>query len=105
MTTTNEITIIFDNGGRITLQVGEGKDRYQHAYDYAVHCANDIRRLLAGESTDDWDGNEVEYWIELTAEEFYNGDYKIMDAKDVIDFNPESTDWHNIRELHAALAN
>ena len=43
--------------------------------------------------------------MELTAEEFYNGDYKIMDAEDVIAFNPESTDWHNIRELHAALAN
>ena len=40
--------------------MGEGKDRYQHAYDYPIHCANDIRRLLAGESTDDWDGNEAE---------------------------------------------
>jgi hypothetical protein len=105
MTTTKDITIVFDNGGGITLQVGEGDDRYQHAYDNADHCAIDIRRLLAGESTYGWDGNEAGNWMELTAEEFYNGDYKIMDAEDVIDFNPDSTDWHNLRELHAALAN
>ena len=34
----NDITIICDNGGRITLQIINGDQRYQHMYDTAEQC-------------------------------------------------------------------
>lgn len=98
-TTKKDITIICDNGGGITLQVGD----YQHTYDDAKHCANDIREILAGESTYDWDGNEAEYWINPTAEQISNGGYRVFDLDGIISVDPESIGWHNIRELHNAM--
>jgi len=49
--------MLFDNGGGILLIT----DSYCHSYDRAGDAAQDVAELLAGASTDNWDGNQPEY--------------------------------------------
>lgn len=49
--------ILFDNGGGALLLT----DDFAHSYDYADQLATDVRELLSGADTADWDGNEPEY--------------------------------------------
>jgi len=52
--TTKTFTILFDNGGGITLIA----DEYCHHYDRADWAAEDVRRLLDGADPSNWDSNE-----------------------------------------------
>jgi hypothetical protein len=49
--------MLFDNGGGILLLT----DSYCHAYDRAGDAAQDVAEILAGASTENWDGNQTEY--------------------------------------------
>jgi len=51
--------IIFDNGGGTTLQTDSG---YRHHYGEASQAAEDVKILLAGGDTGNWDGNEADDW-------------------------------------------
>jgi hypothetical protein len=52
-----DFDVIFDNGGGTTLQTDDG---FAHYYDDAAQAANDVKVLLDGGDTSDWDGNEEE---------------------------------------------
>ena len=57
-------SVIFDNSGGITLQhpAGGGRKRFSHHYydgfNYEQRAAGDVKILLGGGDTADWDGND-----------------------------------------------
>ena len=103
----NEINVIADNGGGVTLQVIDDRGyKYQHSYEDVNQCAADIKEALAGADVSNWDGNEVsdendEYWLITSDYQISNGGYReIMAVKSVADF-ADWTDsgWHNCNAL------
>ena len=71
--------VFFDNGGGITLQL----KRYCHHYDDPIQAADDVRQLIAGADTADWDGNDPEGRIVYDLETEMNGGYKWHDQDEV----------------------
>jgi hypothetical protein len=52
-----KVKAIFDNGGGITLQLG---DNYAHYYDNPEQAAEDYKIYIQDGNADGWDGNEEE---------------------------------------------
>ncbi len=69
---TAKFAVVFFNGGSITLQTAS----YCHNYDDPAQAANDVRELLDGSNTEDWDGNEPEYRLTYDYEVERNGGYR-----------------------------
>jgi len=98
--------IILDNGGGITLQMGD----YGHYYDDADQAANDIASWLGNADTSDWEGCEDEA-VELdpTDEQVANGGYRMFQLDRDVDTMLRLArevgvcDWVNAQELSAAL--
>ena len=61
----NKFEMLFDNGGGILLLT----DSYCHSYDRPTWAADDAAKLLDGESTKAWDGNQPEYRRDRHAED------------------------------------
>ena len=100
------LEVVFDNGGGITVQC----DRFAHWYNDggATQAADDVKALLAGESPDKWDGNDDAVRIDYTGAQISNGSVKVMSADDlrteIADgVSPIETSWHNIGDFLVAL--
>jgi hypothetical protein len=90
--------IIFDNGGGITLQLG---DEFAHFYQDAAQAAEDLKSFLEDPDTSDWEGHEEEAMdCEPTDEEIRNGGYRVY--RDVEDLQPNSG-WRNEEDFCAAF--
>lgn len=63
--------VIFDNGGGTTLQTA----KFVHHYAEGCDCAREVRRLIAGENTDGWEGNEPEARLTYDYDAERNGGY------------------------------
>lgn len=72
--------VIFDNGGGTTLQTA----RFVHHYEEGCDCAADVRRLIAGENTADWEGNEPIGRMSYNHDEERNGGYCWHYREDVL---------------------
>lgn len=78
---TRTIKIIADNGGGLTLQIVEGKLRYQHTYTDANQCAYDVSAAInEPDAVADWDNNESEDWVEIDLENIRNGGYRVYNG-------------------------
>jgi hypothetical protein len=108
----NEINVIADNGGGITLQViNDNGSKYQHTHDDADQCATDIKAALAGDNAArDWDGNEVSddddsAWLISTDDQIRNGGYReVLGVTSVSDFEDwDDCGWGNCTALAKAL--
>ena len=76
----NKFEMLFDNGGGILLLTNS----FCHSYERPTWAADDASKLLDGESTRAWDGNQPEYRRERhaeddlinhnTAQSIYNGE-------------------------------
>lgn len=81
----DELEVIIDNGGNLTIQC----DEFVHAYDgstnekIAEQAATDVAALLRGEDPSDWDGNEPEHRISYTYDQVRNGGYDVLDLGDL----------------------
>lgn len=81
----NNIEVIIDNGGGLTVQC----DAFVHAYDgssdekIAKQSAHDVAKLLRGEDPSDWDGNEPDCRIDYTHDQLRNGAYWVLDNDDL----------------------
>lgn len=53
---TDDAVIVFDNAGFITLVI---YGQYQHTYESAKQCAEDVAAYIADKNTAGWDGNEL----------------------------------------------
>lgn len=109
---TNEINVIADNGGGITLQViNDNGTKYQHTHDDAAQCAIDINAALAGDNAArDWDGNEVSdeddsAWLIASDDKIKNGGYReLLGVESLADFADWiDSGWGNCNDLAAAL--
>jgi len=93
------LEVVFDNGGGITVQ----GDVYAHYYDDARQAATDTHALLHGADPGDWDGNDSTARVNWTAEDAANGGYKVYSAVEVVRLTPTSG-WRNIDDFANALA-
>jgi hypothetical protein len=97
-------TIIFDNGGGATLQLGGWAHYYKNNMEQA---ADDYKTYMQDGSTDGWDGNEPESLeFEPAMDDIRNGGYKAFNQDDIAKMvtDPDfETGWHNIREFIEAL--
>lgn len=92
----NEIYIIADNGGGITMQITDADGyKYQHYYCDISQCAGDIKSALAGDSASGWDGNEISDWLIPSGI-----GYKTMIVESLADLADWSdSSWGNCRSL------
>lgn len=89
--------VFFDNGGGVTVQTSN----FAHYYLSAKSAAADVKRLLAGESTEDWEGNEPENRIE-NIDHVHNTHYKVYNTHDIQEIliaGKIISSWHNVREF------
>lgn len=105
----DNIQIICDNGGGITLQIESGDRRYQHHYcggpqDDAAQCAECIADYVQGSEFDAWDGNQVEEygWLDPSYDEQRNGAYRVLTIAGVLACSDEDS-WRNVRDLKEQL--
>ena len=84
-------TIIFDNGGGITLQF----KNYCHYYDDVAQAVNDFKQYLQDGNTNGWDGNEPEQKIIIDDNQIANGGYQIYSITDIL-HQKEETGWCNV---------
>lgn len=69
-------SIILDNAGTITLQLG---GLFAHSYDSADQAALDLATWLADADTSDYEGHEADALdCDPTAEEIRNGGYRVV---------------------------
>lgn len=97
-----DMQVIFDNGGGITLVTED----YCHNYDDGAHAGGDVKLLLDGGNTSDWDGNEPAMRIEVEQDDVRNGGYRVYDADDirkVIETGTIESSWGNVKDFFAAL--
>ena len=66
-----KFSVIFDNGGGTTLQTA----KFCHNYDTGAQAAVDVKVLLDGGNTSDWDGNEPSCRMAYDYNEARNGGY------------------------------
>lgn len=99
--------IILDNGGGITLQMGE----WAHYYQDGASAAEDLAAWLANPDTSDWEGHEEEAAsLEPTQDEIRNGGYRVIRLDRGVDTlaslagEVAPTGWGNSNDLSAALA-
>lgn len=94
----DKVTVIFDNGGGITLQVTDVNSRYQHTYSDVAQAVKSAREAhLDKPEYADWDSNEAaEAWIEPTAQEISAGAYRVFDEMTDFDVKLSPTGWKNI---------
>ena len=75
-----DFTVIFDNGGSITLQT----EQWNHTYADAAQAGRDAKDLLAGEDPSDWDGDDpTAARMTCTDEDVRNGGARKMEEIDV----------------------
>lgn len=96
--------IICDNGGGITLQLGN----WAHFFDgqpgngpsEAAECLRDYLRMG---STDDWEGHEADAAeLDPARAEIETGGYRVYQSIVAVLDDGESG-WHNVRDLAASL--
>ena len=101
--------VIFDNGGGTMLQTEDG---FVHHYDYPDQAAEDVKVLLDGGNTSDWEGNEVEYGVmEYDCDTERNGGYRWHTARmvreivsrGVLNYGDDGAGWHNAEEFYRTL--
>jgi len=95
--------VIFNNGGGVSLQIGE----HGYHYDDPATAARDWE-LSVDESPEGWDGDDPEVAaLDPSIDEIRNGAYLVCDAEDVDKLVATMADdewWgHNVREFVEAL--
>ena len=109
--TTDEIcailaTVIFDNAGGITLQIGDWAHWYGGFDGYIEQAAEDYKAYLDDGNTDGWDGHEDDAAsLDPSYDDIRNGGdrgYFDADITDLIADDDLDT-WGNIMDFVAAL--
>ena len=103
----SEGKIILDNGGGITLQMGE----FAHYYDDPKHAARDLADWLEDADTSTWDGHEEEAAeCSPTGDDIRNGGYRVIrldrdvDTLESLSQETKAVGWGNAGDMSDALA-
>jgi hypothetical protein len=98
----NDLLVICDNGGSITIQC----DKYAHTYDDAADVAYDLCLIFSGHDTSAWDGNNDHDRIASVYDDGYSV-YTQRDLHDLALVDPTDFDgsenWANENALHREL--
>jgi hypothetical protein len=98
-----EGTIIFDNGGGITVQL----PNFAHSYNDPEQAARDIADYLSDGTTDGWEGHEDDAAeLDPTTEQVHNGGYRIYTMVDVVEIIKDTereSSWGNINDFCSVL--
>ena len=95
-------TVIFDNGGGITLQLGD----WAHWYNDPEQAAEDYKAFLEDGNTSDWEGHEEDAAeLDPSDDDIRNGGYRVFNDADIADMiNDDNLDtWGNIMDFCKAL--
>ena len=100
----NNLVVILDDGGGITVQC----DGYVHNYDDVHEAARAVKAILDGaDPAAEWDGNNPDDRIEWTSEDVWNGAYRVYGEGDLRTAMASDQDisvgWHNERNFLASL--
>jgi hypothetical protein len=99
----NKGTIIFDNGGGITVQLPD----FAHWYNDPTQAARDIADYLSDGTTDGWEGHEDDAAeLDPTDDQIRNGGYRVYSIPDIVDLAHDpgrGTSWGNIDDFCDAL--
>lgn len=98
----NNVRVIFDNGGGITLQLGG----WSCWYNEPKNAARDYYQYLQDRNTDGWEGHDEDSAaLDPAIDEINNGGYRIYNSEEISDEvkNDESTGWDNIDEFYLAI--
>jgi len=93
-------TLIFDNGGSLTLQLN---NTYAHWYQNMNQAAEDLKAYIKDGNTEGWDGHEEDQ-LELDPEyeQIQNGGYRVYSLEDIIAMTEEeyvNSGWGNVRDF------
>jgi len=99
-------TLIFDNGGGLTLQLN---NTYAHWYQNMNQAAEDLKAYIKDKNTEYWDGNEEES-MELNPQydQIQNGGYRVYSLEDIVFITEEEymdSGWGNVRDFCIAYHN
>jgi hypothetical protein len=99
-------TVIFGNGGGVTVQLTNGSESWAHYYDNDLRAAaGDVHAALFSGTFDHYDGDEADaHECAPTAEEIRNGGYRVERFDTFAQYedfclSDHSESWGNIREL------
>lgn len=99
--------LIFDNGGGLTLQLGDWA-HYYGGYDGCIEqAAEDIINYINNGNTDGWDGHEEEAAeLDPTYDEIRNGGYRVYTISEIIEKSKkiDGTGWYNIDRFCVTLS-
>ena len=98
----DNVRVIFDNGGGITLQLGE----WACWYNVPKDAARDYYQYLQDGNTDGWEGHDEDSTaLDPTIDEINNGGYRIYNKEEISNEvqNENSTGWDNIDEFCLAI--
>jgi len=91
-----DTTLIFDNGGGVTLRL-DGK--WAHWFDNMEQAANNYLLYMENGITNDWEGHEQdELDFGWSIDDIRNNSYRIYFHEDILKeiANEDSTGWENI---------
>lgn len=99
----NEVTIIADNGGGITIQVVmQDGYKYQHHYYNPEDAAADLLEAKTA-NVYTWGGNEKKDWLVPTYEQENNGGYYVISLEDLLEMDSPSLGWLNVHLISKAV--
>lgn len=96
-------TVIFDNGGGVTLQLGRA---FAHHYQDAKQAAKDAMEYLRTGNTTGWEGHEEGATEAPSDEAQNNGGYRVMTFASVEEITRETWEnfnWQNQEDFFAEI--
>lgn len=100
------LTVIFDNGGGITLQLGEWAHHYGGYDGYVEQAAQDYINYLNEGDTDGWEGHEDDASdLVPTYDDMRNGGYRVFRGEDIAELvaSEDYYGWQNIEDFVNAV--
>jgi len=97
-------TLVFDNGGGLTMQLN---GTYAHWYQNMDQAAEDFKTYLAEGNTEGWDGHEEDQLdLDPEMDQIQNGGYRVISVEDIIAMTKDEyldSGWGNVRDFCIAL--
>lgn len=101
MIVVTDLEVVFDNAGGVVVQC----DEYAHCYDSPSQAWRDVKAILDGDDTADWEGNNEEDRWDCTDELWRSGGCRVYDLEDilqVLDDGEIDSPWGNVRDFFRA---
>lgn len=92
-----DFEVVFDGGGGITLQTENYVHHYHHDH-CEKHVAEDVKLIMEGADTNEWDGNTPEYRLEYGITGYIH-----LDREDIMKALSEGTEDYGDCSIRALV--